>query len=71
LNAHDILEFYNVDGEYQEDEDPINLQVPETEGERIVEGRDIEFVVYPNPLKMHKVNIGIEDNPKFTNVGDY
>jgi hypothetical protein len=36
-----------------------------------VEGPKIEFVVYAKPLRMHKVNIGTEEKPKFTNIGDY
>jgi hypothetical protein len=27
--------------------------------------------VYAKPLRMHKVNIGTEDKPKFANIGDY
>ena len=31
----------------------------------------MESMVYAKTLKTHKVNIGMEDNPKFTNIGDY
>jgi hypothetical protein len=42
-----------------------------TKGEHAVEGPKLESVEYANPLRMHKVNIGTKDNPKFTNIGDY
>jgi hypothetical protein len=45
--------------------------VIETKGDRVVEGPELEFVMYENPLKTRKVNIGMKDNPKFTNIGDY
>jgi hypothetical protein len=28
-------------------------------------------VVYAKPLRMHKVNIGTKDKPRFMNIGDY
>jgi hypothetical protein len=67
----EVLECYNVDGEGQEEKELRNLQVLETEGECKVEGPDLEYVIYANPLKTHKVNIGIKDNPKFTKIGYY
>jgi hypothetical protein len=27
--------------------------------------------MYEKPLRIHKVNIGTEENPKFVNIGDY
>jgi hypothetical protein len=71
VTVQEVLECYNVVGEDQEDEDPRNLQVPETEGEHTVEGPELESVEYAKSLKTHKVNIGTKDNPKFTNIGDY
>jgi hypothetical protein len=50
-----VLECYNVT---EENKDPRNLQIPETEGECAVEGPEIESVVYVKSLKTHKVNIG-------------
>jgi hypothetical protein len=38
VTVQEVLECYNVVGEDQEDEDPRNLQIPETEGEHTVEG---------------------------------
>jgi hypothetical protein len=68
--VQEVLECYNIVGEDQEDEDLRNLQVPKTEGEHIVEGPEIEYLEYAKLLKMHKVNIGMKDNPNFANFGD-
>jgi len=65
------LNCYNVVEEYQYEEDPINVKIPEIEGVRIVEGPDLESTIHANPFKTCKVNIGIEDNPNFMNIGDY
>jgi len=46
------------------------LKIPEIEGECIVEGPELESVKYENPLRMHIVNIGMKDNPKFANIRD-
>jgi hypothetical protein len=47
----EILHFYNVVEEYQDEEDPRNVQIPKIEGERTVEGPKIESIVYEKPLK--------------------
>jgi hypothetical protein len=66
------LYYYNVIEENQEeDEDPINVQILETEGDFIVEGPQLEYIMYAKPLRMRKVNIGTKDKPKFVNIGDY
>ena len=41
------------------------------EGSCTVEGSDISSEQFIKPLKIKKVNIGSEDNPKFANIGDY
>ena len=53
------------------DDDPTNINIPESEGLREVEGSDISSEQFIKPLKIKKVNIGSEDNPKFANIGDY
>ena len=46
--------------------------MPKSEGEHIVEGTKLGYANnYAYPLKMCKVNIGLEENPKFTNIRDY
>jgi hypothetical protein len=36
-----------------------------------VEGPEIELPFIGQPIKIKKVNIGIEQTPKLANVGDY
>jgi hypothetical protein len=67
--SQEVLECYNIVGENQEDKDRRNFQVQETR-ERLVEGVDLEYVEYLNPLKHRKVNIGTKDNTKFAHIGD-
>ena len=59
------MECYNVSGELEDDDDLQNINILETEGSRDVAAPDIQ------PLKIKKVNIGTEENPKFASVGDY
>jgi hypothetical protein len=47
----ELLECYNVDKEEHDEEYPINIQVLETEGERVVEGPKLEFVTYTQSIK--------------------
>jgi hypothetical protein len=58
INVHELLECYNVAKEEQDEDDPRNVQVLETEGERVVEGPELESVAYTQPIKTWKVNIG-------------
>jgi hypothetical protein len=46
MTIHELLECYNVTKEDQDEEDPINIQVPETEGEHVVGGPELESVVH-------------------------
>jgi len=36
-----------------------------------VEGPKLETPYYTQPIKIKKVNIGTDENPKFANIGDY
>ena len=60
---------YNLFGD--PDDDPTNINIPESKGSREVEGSGISSEQFVKPLKIKKVNIGSEDNPKFSNIGDY
>ena len=60
---------YNLSGD--PDDDPTNINIPESKGSREVEGSNISSEQFTNPLKIKKVDIGLEDNPKFSNIGDY
>jgi hypothetical protein len=57
--------------EEHDEEDPRNMQVPETEGEQAVEGLELESAAYRQTIKTRKVNIGMRENLKFTQIGDY
>jgi hypothetical protein len=52
MNFHELLECYNVAKEEHDEEDPINVELPETEGERGVEGTNIESLAYTQLIKM-------------------
>ena len=60
---------YNLSGDL--DDDLTNINIPESEGSREVEGSGISSEQFIKLLKIKKVNIGSEDNPKFANIGDY
>ena len=74
LHAHfhmqSMMECYNVSGE-PNDDDMWNINIPETKGSRDVAAPDVPTAPMNQPLKIRKVNIGIEDNPKFASVVDY
>ena len=48
-----------------------NINIPDSEGSREVEGSNISNEQFIKPLKIKKVDIGSKDNPKFANIGDY
>ena len=64
------MECYNVTGEPDDDE-PLDIHIPMSEGTCAVEGFGISSNQFFNPLKTNKVNIGLLENPKFANIGDY
>jgi len=45
------------------------VKILETEGP--VVGIQLEYDVFENPLRKHKLSIGTEDKTKFTNIRDY
>jgi hypothetical protein len=69
--VHKLLECYNVVKEEQDEEDTRDIPLPKTKGENAIEEPYIEKVVYAQPLKMWKVNIGTKENPKFAQIGDF
>ena len=64
------MEFYNATRELDND-DPLNVNIPEFEGTCTVEGFGISSDQFLIPLKIKKVNIGFPENPKFAKIGDY
>jgi hypothetical protein len=60
---------YNIN--VDEDDDPRKVNIAEMEGQRDVEGPGVELPFIGKPIKIKKVNIRIEQRPKFANVRDY
>ena len=70
MTVHHWMEFYNVIREPYED-DPLYINIPESEGMCAVEGVGISSDQFLSPLKIKKVIIGLPKNQQFTNIGDY
>jgi hypothetical protein len=60
---------YNIN--VDEDDDPRNVNIAETKGQRDIEGPGVKLPFIGQPIKIKKVNIGTEQAPKHANVGDY
>ena len=63
------MDFYNLAGE--PDDDLNNINIPESEGTRAVQGTSISSDQFLKSLMITKVNIGSPKYPKFANIGDY
>ena len=63
------VECYNL--VIDEDDDPRNINIPESEGHCEVHGPAVEAPEVTQPLKMWIVNIGLEGKPKNAIIGDY
>ena len=70
MTIHNWMECYNLTGE-PDDDDPLEINILESEGICIVEGVAIATDQLLKPLKIKKVNIRSVENPKFSNIGDY
>jgi len=66
---HNVMESYNITT--KEEEDHRNIDITEYEGHHEVNGPEIEMHDIMKLLKTKKVNIGLEDEPKFVTIGDY
>ena len=55
--VHHWMECYNIIGEL-DDDDSIEINIPESRGMRVVEGVGISSDQFLSPLKIKKVNIG-------------
>ena len=66
-----MMECCNLFGELEDDDELHNINSPETERSRDVTTPDVPTDLMTQPLNIKKVNIGIEENMKFTNIGDY
>ena len=66
----DAVECRNVTTEDNE-KDTRNINIFESEGQRVVIGAEIELPDVTEPIKTRKVNIGTKEQPKFSNIGYY
>ena len=57
--------------EPKDDDELQNINILETQGSRDFTAPDVPTNPMSQPLKIWKVNIKIEENPKFSSVGDY
>jgi len=48
-----------------------HIEIPETIGERDVQGPKLQNLDITQPLQITQVNIGTEDQPKFAKIGGY
>ena len=72
IQLEEALECYNFTSEPEdEDEDPRNTNIPESEGTRDVKGPQLEIPAITEPIKIKKINIGTDTEPKFASIGDY
>ena len=63
------VECYNL--AIDEDDDPRNINIPESKGHCEAHGPAVESLEVTQPLKTRKVNIGSEEMPKYATIGDY
>ena len=71
IHLKEALECYNFASEPEEDEDPHDTNILESEGTHDVEGPQLEIPAITEPIKIKKINIGIDTEPKFASIGDY
>jgi hypothetical protein len=64
-----LQDCYNIN--VDEDDDPRDVNIVETEGHRDIEGPGIELPFVGQLIGIKKVNIGTEKAPKITNIGNY
>ena len=70
VQMESAMECYNFTVDDKE-EDPHNVNIPESEGSCDVQGPALEIPKIIENVKIKKVNIGMEANPKFASIGDY
>ena len=66
-----MMECYNVIGGPDDGYDPRNINTPESKGSGNIVNPEMPIEKINQPLKIQKVNIGMEEEPKFMNIGDY
>ena len=76
IQLQDALECYNFaakpdNEDKDEDEDPRNTNIPESEGTPDVGGPQLEIPAITEPIKIKEINIGTDAEPKFASIGYY
>ena len=62
------MECHNLTAD--EEEEPRNVNIPESEGYHEVQGMKLEIPKIAEKVKIKKINIGTEVEPKFSSIGD-
>ena len=65
-----MSECYNVTREPDDEDDPIDINISELEGIQDNTTPKIASENVQQPLKIRKVNIGMTEDSKFTNIGE-
>ena len=72
IQLEHALECYNFAEEPgDEDVNPRNVNIPESEGTHDVDGPRLESPSITEPIKIKKINIGTETKPNFASIGHY
>ena len=53
------------------DDDPLEINIPDSEGMCVMEGYSMFTDHFLKPLKINKLNIRSVESPKFANIRDY
>ena len=70
VQIENAVECYNFVAD-EEEEDPRNVNIPDSEGSCDVQGPKWELPEIIEKIKIKKTNIGTEADPKFSSIGDY
>ena len=66
------LECYNfIEESGGEDENPRSINIPDSEGTHEFDGPKLDIPSIIETIKIKKINIGTETEPKFASIGDY
>ena len=72
IQLEDALDYYNFTADPEdEDEDPRSINIPKSEGTRNVDGPKLEIPSITEPIKIKKIDIDTDIEPKFSSIGDY
>jgi len=69
VQTENAQECYNFT--IDEDDDPRNINNPESKGYCTVVGPTLKYLEITEKLKIKKVNIGIEETQKIASIGNY